>query len=179
MCGDKEFSYEMLNAMPFCLAVMYETLRMFPPVEIIPKYTINETTTQGNKYTLPVGTLVDIHAFGVHFHESWGEDRFLFNPKRWFVDEKCADSAASTNALLEDTATTLKSFLKSNKYCFIPFSDGPRSCLGRRFAEVEFMACVVKIVKNYSLSLPPGADPEHLLYGVRGITFKVKNPVKQ
>lgn len=135
--GNGEFQYQMLNSMPFTLAIMYETLRMYPPVESIPKYTLAETTTLG-KYVIPKDCLVDIHAFGAHFHPSWGEDRFVFNPKRWFNDPVCADSASAT---LSDSAS-LKGFLKSYRYAFIPFSDGPRACLGKRFAEIEFMTCL-------------------------------------
>lgn len=175
--GDGEFQYSHLQAMPFALSIMYETLRMYPPVESIPKYTVFETTRLG-KYVLPKHCLVDIHAFGVHFHETWGEDRGVFNPKRWFTDAKCAESADQVQTVSEGGVVSGRGFLKSYRYAFVPFSDGPRSCLGKKFAEVEFVACLVVFVRKFTLSLPEGVDGERLLDGQRGILFKTKSPVK-
>lgn len=36
---------------------------------------------------------------------------------------------------------------------FIPFSDGPRACLGRRFAMVELVAVTATLFKDYSVEL--------------------------
>ncbi|KAL8778008.1 MAG: hypothetical protein Q9213_007606 [Squamulea squamosa] len=36
---------------------------------------------------------------------------------------------------------------------FIPFSDGPRACLGRRFAMVELVAVIATIMRDYSVEL--------------------------
>uniref|UniRef100_A0A1B0D379 Uncharacterized protein n=1 Tax=Phlebotomus papatasi TaxID=29031 RepID=A0A1B0D379_PHLPP len=41
--------------------------------------------------------------------------------------------------------------LYRDKGVFIPFSDGPRACLGQKFALTQVKAGIVDIVKNYEL----------------------------
>lgn len=36
---------------------------------------------------------------------------------------------------------------------FIPFGDGPRQCLGMRFATAQSKAAIIGIVKNFDMSL--------------------------
>lgn len=38
---------------------------------------------------------------------------------------------------------------------FVPFSSGPRACIGRRFAEVEAVAVLVMLVSRYKLDVKP------------------------
>lgn len=50
----------------------------------------------------------------------------------------------------EATSTHL---FKPAKGSFIPFSDGYRSCIGRRFAQVELLAVFAVIFRDYSVEL--------------------------
>jgi hypothetical protein len=49
-----------------------------------------------------------------------------------------------------DTSTAL---FRPVRGAYIPFSDGQRSCLGRRFAQVEVLAMLAVIFKEYSVEL--------------------------
>ncbi|KAI7054420.1 hypothetical protein KC352_g44835, partial [Hortaea werneckii] len=48
------------------------------------------------------------------------------------------------------------SLFRPAKGAYIPFSDGYRSCLGRRFAQVEILAVLAVIFKNWSVELDVG-----------------------
>ncbi|KAJ3301280.1 hypothetical protein HDV03_001074 [Kappamyces sp. JEL0829] len=175
VCGSEELKYSQINSMPYTLAVLNETLRMYSPVGAIPKYVAKQTTL--GKYVLPAGSYVNIHTFGAQYSEkTWGPTRFEFNPSRWFVDPDCGNSAQAVKQ--KSGEHSLKGFLHTKRYAFIPFSDGPRSCLGKRFAEVEFMTAIVSIIQKYEVQVPPGVSAEDLLEGKDIITFKTKNPVQ-
>lgn len=42
---------------------------------------------------------------------------------------------------------------------YLPFSGGPRACLGRRFAEIESVAVLVLFVSRYTIHVKD--DPRH------------------
>jgi cytochrome P450 len=50
-----------------------------------------------------------------------------------------------------------------NRDAFVPFSAGPRACIGRRFAEVEVVATTSLFIRDFEFILPPlrkGEDEE-------------------
>jgi len=63
-----------------------------------------------------------------------------------------------------------------HRHAFIPFSDGIRSCLGRKFAEVEFVCTITMIVQNYTIHVPDNVDRDKLLDCYTVITLKPKKP---
>ncbi|KAG5980678.1 hypothetical protein E4U55_003778 [Claviceps digitariae] len=46
-----------------------------------------------------------------------------------------------------------KSFFRPRRGAYLPFSDGPRSCLGRRVAQVEVMTFLLVLFQRYSIEL--------------------------
>lgn len=58
---------------------------------------------------------------------------------------------------------------------FIPFGDGPRQCLGMRFALLQLKNAAFKIVKNFKITVDPKMklenhleiDPDELLMNVK------------
>jgi cytochrome P450 len=47
-----------------------------------------------------------------------------------------------------------ESILEPRKGTFMPWSDGPRACPGKKFAQVEFVAVIVTILRDYRLRPP-------------------------
>lgn len=74
------------------------------------------------------GTVLSVPAYSIHTStEIWGNDALDFVPERW---EKGRLSERQKNA-------------------FIPFSYGPRSCVGRNVAEMELALIVSTVFKRY------------------------------
>ncbi|PRP81004.1 putative P450 monooxygenase [Planoprotostelium fungivorum] len=136
--GDREPQYEDFNSLVYTNAVAYEVLRLFPPVANIPKFCPREQTLCGGKYIIPANTYVTLNAAGVHYNtDVWGPDAAEFNPSRFDPRENGK---------------------KPVKGSFIPFSEGARSCLGKKFANVEMVAALSNVLRRYTIHLPEGYD---------------------
>lgn len=73
-----------------------------------------------------------------HFPDS---DKFL--PERWLKDQTKAEGCPSARS--------------AHPFIFLPFGFGPRSCIGRRFAEMEIEILTMRIVKQFHIewNYPP------------------------
>jgi len=127
-------TYDHMPQLGFAIAVVYETLRMFPPVAAIPKQSEEDTTLltsniKGDKLVIPVpkGTHLVISTPGLHYNPRYWKDPHEFNPSR-FLGEWDRDA-------------------------FLPFSAGPRACLGKRFAEMEIVAVFCMIIPRYKIEV--------------------------
>lgn len=142
---------------------MNEELRLIPPVINIPKSTQTpQPLTLGDKrVVVPGGTYVNLVSIAAHrdpnsWQESYPGDLLEFRPERWLLDSS-NDSHTNGNGVAHsesigdhDVAATL---LRPTKGAYIPFSDGARACLGRRFAQVEVLAVLAVIFREYSVEL--------------------------
>ena len=86
-----------------------------------------------------------------------------FKPERWLLQKK-ADRESSSKAShggqgdtdslgMESDSITSPSLFKPVKGAYIPFSEGYRSCLGRRFAQIELLAFLAFVFSQYSIEL--------------------------
>jgi cytochrome P450 len=99
---------------------------------------------------------------GGRIHPTSNTDNDLeeFKPERWLLSEQGASSAKKTEEeekadekdvdLTPDTAATM---FRPPKGAYIPFSEGYRACLGRRFAQVEILATLAVIYHQNSVEL--------------------------
>jgi cytochrome P450 len=160
---------KLFSGMP--AAVMNETLRLLQPIINIPKSTTRaqEFTMGGQQYRLPENTDISLCA-AIHRNPKYWPtppnykstnglpDVDCFRPERWIVDERPTEAFEDINyddeelrgPSGEDTSAQL---FKPVKGSYIPFSDGYRSCIGRRFAQVEILAAFAVIFSQYSIEL--------------------------
>ena len=102
----------------------------------------------------------------VHPTANLDNDLEEFRPERWIVDlgnvnENGHAPEQMPNEKLEggdelgvNTASdTSERLYTPPKGAYLPFSDGFRACLGRRFAQVEVLACLAVIFHKYSVEL--------------------------
>lgn len=153
-------------------ACMNETLRVLPPVIEMPKIvTPNQDqplVVDGKSCAVPAGTIITLSAAGVHMNpKHWpekpsrlrpGEDDLLdYVPERWFRKSK-SDEKFDVEDEGEDYGgfkgrDTSASLFRPERGAYIPFSDGARACLGRRIAQVEVIAALAVLFREYSVEL--------------------------
>lgn len=135
-------------------ALMNETLRLYTVLPFIPKCT--ESTPQSltindRNYTIPANTLIMINTSATHRNPKYwpatvstAEDGppypvSSFNPSHWL-------QSSQTRGAQETPFTPQPG-------SYIPFADGPRACIGKRFAQAQFCAVIATIFKDYSIEL--------------------------
>ena len=97
-----------------------------------------------------------------HPLSSLDNDLEEFKPERWILDsnakhtatmpKQTADAEASDLGV-NTAADTSTGLYHPRKGAYIPFSEGYRSCLGRRFAQVEILVVLALIFSHYSVEL--------------------------
>ena len=139
-------------------SLQLETMRLYPPVTSIPKWTGNTPSrlVHGDRtYVLPPKVSVTLDANALHYSEEyWGKDVREFHPQRW--DARNAESFLAQNADLPGLSVSgleYRSVHKPVRGAYIPFSDGFRACLGKKFAQVEFVVAMAVLFGRYRVEL--------------------------
>lgn len=139
--------YEDIGSLKLGNAIINETLRMFPIVTVIPKWAPQDTTL--GDIPIPAGSIVNLHVTGLHYNERFWKNPHEFNPHR-FLNEY-------------------------NKDAFIPFSDGARGCLGKRFAQIEAIVVLAVLLRHFEVT--PIGDEQGLLDADIHLTLIPAKPV--
>lgn len=172
--GDDEsvlFDAQKLVDMKYLNAVINETMRLFPPVPSGSERAPLPGT--GSKifgeHVIPEGNSVNIPTYALH-----RDPRYFaplpdtFWPERWIIAEEnsnFSDGSApgvspEKNTLLEteegDKAPKRK--ITHNMSAFIPFSYGPRNCVGMRLAMLEMRIVLSLLVRKFDFAPAPGVD---------------------
>lgn len=107
--SDRPVEKEDLSKMQYCEAVIYETLRLYPPIPAVMRHVDRDLEMEN--YTLPKGTMAVISIWGTgRSKRLWGDSAEEFYPERWINNEVPAAAA------------------------FTPFSYGRRACIGKKYA---------------------------------------------
>jgi len=130
-------TYEQVKDLPYVQWVISETMRIHSTSSLgLPRVVPGATPENPNPkpieilgYSFPPGTVLSVPSYTLHHSkEIWGPDADEFVPERW--DEKTRLTARQKEA-------------------FIPFSYGPRACVGRNVAEMELKCMVGTVFRNF------------------------------
>src|SRR5262245_20394024 len=80
----REPSAETVNAMPLLTSVVYELLRLYPPISQLLNRTTKETAILGGDIVIPPHTWVGWNSWAVQTDSAvWGPQAREFIPERW------------------------------------------------------------------------------------------------
>lgn len=160
-------------------AVLNEELRLIAPVSTVPKTVTSRTQpliVNGKELMVPPNIMIRLCISSVHRNPKFWphgppldsqkpyfppgnphNDLEEFKPERWLRkanqnrgDDSSTNTGLSSDACQSNTTSALYTPVKGS---YIPFSDGQRACLGRRFAQVEIIAALAVILSQCSVEL--------------------------
>jgi cytochrome P450 len=125
--GRTTLTYQDLPALKYNDMVIKEVLRLYPPAWIIVRQPFEDATI--GDYRIKKGTTVFVSPYVIH-HDA----RFYPEPER-FMPERFAPEAEA----------------KIPHYAYIPFSGGPRICIGISLATMEARLIIATVMQQFRL----------------------------
>ncbi|KAM4722629.1 cytochrome P450 2J6-like [Rhinophrynus dorsalis] len=152
--GDRDWlDYEDRVSMPYTQAVLQEVQRY---ATIVPLGVAHATTkdTELNGFTIPKTTVILTDLSSVHYDETYWKYPLEFNPE---------------NFLSEDGK-----LVKTES--FLPFSAGPRVCLGENLARMEVFLFFTSLLRNFQFHWPDPKTPPDLtpVFGISQVPKRFK-----
>jgi cytochrome P450 len=120
-------SLQAMEALPYSNMVVREAMRLYPPVWVVSRRTIEADQLGG--YTVPPGTDVFFSPYFVHRHPQFWSDAEQFIPERF---------------ARSDTE-------ERPKLTYLPFSAGAHHCIGETLAIYEMLVHLNRFARRFSL----------------------------
>jgi cytochrome P450 len=116
--------------------VIQESMRLYPPAALIAREARKDIVLDDEQ--IRTGSTVYVPVYAVHRHEKLWSEPDRFDPSRFEPE------AAKT----------------IDRFCYLPFGAGPRTCIGQNFAQAEAIAVMASLLRSFRLTLRPGHRPE-------------------
>ncbi|XP_057844090.2 cytokinin hydroxylase [Cryptomeria japonica] len=136
ICGNKNPTMDCLGKLKIIGMILNETLRLYPPGVGVARQAFKELKLRDD-FIIPKGVNVVGDILAVNRDPKyWGSDANEFRPERF----RDGISKATNN----------------HPYAFIPFSSGPRVCIGQNYALLEAKVLITMLVKKFRFSVSSG-----------------------
>ena len=131
--GAREPTFQDLPQLTYVRQVIDETLRLRPPAPLLARNTLANDVIGG--YPIRAGEVVMPFLWATHRHPDFWSEPSRFDPDRFHHDR--AD--------------------KRQSYSYVPFSAGPRACIGNMFSLVETTILLAQLMQRFDLTVSPSA----------------------
>ncbi|XP_047370380.1 cytochrome P450 6a2-like [Vespa velutina] len=131
-----EITYDSLKEMTYLDQVINESQRINTLLNTMTRLCTDKIQLKGNDgltCTVEPGTKVIISLQSLQKDPKYWTNPEAFDPDRWNEERKA----------------------NINKYCFLPFGEGPRMCVGLRMALLQMKAALVTILMKYRIERNP------------------------
>ncbi|HEY8378511.1 MAG TPA: cytochrome P450, partial [Nannocystis sp.] len=120
-----EPSLEQLEQLPYTRMMVDEVMRLRPPVWAQTRVLHEDDVLLG--YRIPADSMVIFSSYFCHRHPDFWDEPEAFRPERF----------------------TPEAVESRHRYAYVPFSAGPRTCIGKRFALSEIMLTLALVLARY------------------------------
>lgn len=124
----ENLDYAKVHKLQYMDQVLSESLRLYPPVYLFITRKANKEVQYGS-LCIPSGMIIQVPVHHVHYDPSLWPNPEKFDPERFSPDNRP----------------------KINPLSWQPFGQGPRNCIGMRFAQMEVKHALARILHNYHL----------------------------
>ncbi|XP_078033588.1 cytochrome P450 6a8 isoform X1 [Augochlora pura] len=125
--GDDKLTYDVVQDMKYLDIVIAETLRKYPPASMLSRRCEYQYQIPGTKVELPAGIRVIIPIYGLHHDSEYYPNPARFDPERFTEENKRSRPA----------------------FTYLPFGEGPRNCIGMRFALLQIKVGIISFLRNH------------------------------
>lgn len=125
--SDRNITFLDLGKMKYLERCLKEALRLYPSVSFISRRLGEDTEIGG--YTIPAGVEVVLHIYDIHRDPDHFPNPDTFDPDN-FLPERSS---------------------KRHPFAYVPFSAGPRNCIGQKFAVMEEKTVLASILRAYKV----------------------------
>jgi cytochrome P450 len=122
--------------LPYARMVVEETLRLYPPVWMLPRRALHEDIVGG--YRIRAGCDVLISVYSMHRHPAFWPDPDRFRPERFRDDEPAIRASGA----------------------YLPFGSGPRACIGSQMGLLEAVLILASAVGRFDFEPCGRSRPE-------------------
>lgn len=136
--GSNVVPSEILKTIPYLRAVLEENWRRRPPITRgLPRVTKRDGMIIAG-HAVAEGVTVSGATYALHQDETLFPEAEKFIPERWIPEDEFVQSAPD---------------MKDPRDCSLPFSVGPRACIGRNLAYMEVSITVAALALNFEWTL--------------------------
>ncbi|XP_037357257.1 cytochrome P450 4X1 isoform X2 [Talpa occidentalis] len=152
-------TWEQLSEMSYTTMCIKESLRLAPPIPSVSRE-LSKPMTFPDGRSLPAGITVVLSIWGLHHNPTVWEHPKVFDPLRF--SQKNSD--------------------QRHPHSFLPFSAGPRNCIGQHFAMVELKVAIALILLHFRVTPDPARPlvflPQSVLKPQQGLHVYLKKLTK-
>jgi len=146
----KNLTFENVTNLEYMSMVLKETLRKWNPVITLIRVANRDCNV--SDCTIPKDTTVMLSLHTIHHDPETWPNPDKFDPERFTKENSC----------------------NRHPYAWLPFSAGPRSCIGNKFSLLEMKLALACILQKFRIE----PDPDYKLEFGRNITIRPKDPLK-
>jgi cytochrome P450 len=123
---------DLAERLPETRATIEEALRLYPPIAALTRVALGDDVLAGQ--LIARGTMIVIAPYVLHRHRLLWDRPDCFDPARFLGSARAA----------------------VDRFAYLPFSGGPRTCIGIAFALQEAAIVLSTVMKHFTLELAEG-----------------------
>ena len=139
--GGRDPSFDDVAKLPYLRKVIDETLRLRPPAPMVPRNVVADDELGG--YQVRAGDTVLLYFAATHRHPELWPEPLKFDPERFDPQQDKS----------------------RNSWSYLPFSGGPRVCIGNMFSLVESVILLAQILNRFDVAVSSCADVRPIALG--------------